>query len=81
MSNQLSQKTYVDDKIRSLNKIVPMLKDVQQEAGNLVETIKNISEASNKISGEIKSLDAARVCLQIKITLLITFSYFYTVKN
>ncbi|XP_017773856.1 PREDICTED: conserved oligomeric Golgi complex subunit 4 [Nicrophorus vespilloides] len=59
--NSLSaQKVYVDDKIKGLTKILPTLRMINDEADNLVGTIKNISASSDKISAEIKTLDTAR---------------------
>lgn len=58
----MSQKSYVDDQIVGLSKILPSLKIVKNDAENLVTTINVISESSEKISGKIRSLDVARVC-------------------
>lgn len=57
----MSQKSYVDGKITGLSKILPTLKSVKNDAEDLVRTINNISESSEKISGKIRTLDIARV--------------------
>jgi hypothetical protein len=62
MNNMLNQKLFLDTKIKGLAKLVPTLKVVKHEAQDLVSTINDISESSEKISGKIRSLDAARVC-------------------
>lgn len=61
MNNLMSQKGYVDSKITGLSKILPALKVVKNDAEDLVSTINNISESSEKISGKIRTLDIARV--------------------
>jgi uncharacterized protein YoxC len=60
MNNMLNQKLFLDTKIKGLAKLVPTLKVVKHEAQDLVSTINDISESSEKISGKIRSLDAAR---------------------
>ncbi|XP_045470941.1 conserved oligomeric Golgi complex subunit 4 isoform X1 [Harmonia axyridis] len=56
----MNQAPFVDEKIRNLKKLLPSLKIIKNEAMDLVETIKDISESSEKISGKIRSLDEAR---------------------
>lgn len=61
MNNLVDQKSYVDGKIAGLSKILPTLKVVKNDAVDLVNTINNISQSSEKISGKIRTLDTARV--------------------
>lgn len=56
----MNQAPFVDEKIRNLKKLLPSLKIIKNEAMDLVETIKDISGSSEKISGKIRSLDEAR---------------------
>lgn len=56
-----SQKAFLDDKIKGLSKLIPSLKIIKNEAQDLVNTVNDISESSEKISGKIRSLDVARV--------------------
>ena len=65
----LNQRLFLDSKVKGLAKLLPTLKVVKHEAQDLVSTINDISESSEKISGKIRSLDAARVSL-IKIRLI-----------
>lgn len=62
MNNLFSQKTFLEDKIKGLSKLIPTLKVIKHEAQDLVNTVNDISESSEKISGKIRSLDVARVC-------------------
>lgn len=57
-----TQKAFLDDKIKGLSKLIPSLKIIKNEAKDLVNTVNDISESSEKISGKIRSLDVARVC-------------------
>lgn len=56
----MNQKLFLNGKIRNLKKLLPTLKVVKHEAEELVTTINDISESSEKISGKIRALDAAR---------------------
>lgn len=56
-----SQKAFLDDKMKGLTKLIPSLKIIKNEAQDLVNTVNDISESSEKISGKIRSLDVARV--------------------
>ncbi|XP_018565515.1 conserved oligomeric Golgi complex subunit 4 [Anoplophora glabripennis] len=60
LNNLFSQKTFIEDKIKGLAKLVPTLKVIKHEAQDLVNTVNDISESSEKISGKIRSLDVAR---------------------
>ncbi|CAH0557376.1 unnamed protein product [Brassicogethes aeneus] len=60
LNNCLSQKAFHGDKIKGLAKLIPTLKVIKQEAKELVGTINDISNSSEKISGKIRSLDMAR---------------------
>lgn len=62
LNNLFSQKTFLEDKIKGLSKLIPTLKVIKHEAQDLVNTVNDISESSEKISGKIRSLDVARVC-------------------
>ena len=57
----IKRKTYVDGKIKVLSKMLPVLHVIKNEAEELVDTIKDISDSSEKISGKIRTLDRARV--------------------
>lgn len=70
----MSQKSYVDDKIVGLSKILPSLKIVKSDAETLVTTINDISESSEKISGKIRSLDVARVSIMAFLLDLLYFT-------
>lgn len=61
MNNFLKQKSHLDSKVKGLSKMLPTLKVIKQEAETLVDTINDISDSSEKISGKIRSLDKARV--------------------
>ncbi|KAL1490378.1 hypothetical protein ABEB36_013087 [Hypothenemus hampei] len=60
LNGMLNQKTYIEDKIRGLSRLIPTLKIMKNEAQDLVETINDISESSEKISSKIRQLDSAR---------------------
>ncbi|CAH1105203.1 unnamed protein product [Psylliodes chrysocephalus] len=60
LNNMLNQKTFLEDKIKGLAKLLPTLKVIKHEAQDLVNTVNNISDSSEKISGNIRSLDNAR---------------------
>ncbi|KAJ8918456.1 hypothetical protein NQ315_008153 [Exocentrus adspersus] len=60
LNNLFSQKTFLEDKIKGLSKLIPTLKVIKHEAQDLVNTVNDISESSEKISGKIRSLDVAR---------------------
>lgn len=57
----MRQKDYVDEKIKGLSKIIPTIKVVKHQAEDLVNTVNDVSESSEKISGKIRTLDIARV--------------------
>lgn len=57
----LNQRTYIEDKIKGLSRLIPTLKVMKHEAEELVGTINGISESSEKISSKIRNLDSARV--------------------
>lgn len=57
----MSQKNYVDEKIKGLSKIIPTIKVVKHQAEDLVTTVNDVSESSEKISEKIRTLDVARV--------------------
>lgn len=61
LNNMLDQKVFLEDKIKGLSKIIPSLKVIKHEAQDLVNTVNDISESSEKISSKIRSLDIARV--------------------
>lgn len=63
------QKTHLDSKIKSLTKVVPTLKLIKQEAKSLVDSVNEISNSSESISGKIRLLDRARV-IHINTTFL-----------
>ncbi|XP_044750706.1 conserved oligomeric Golgi complex subunit 4 [Coccinella septempunctata] len=56
----MNQAPFLDEKIKNLKRLIPSLKIIKNEAVDLVDTIKDISESSEKISGKIRSLDEAR---------------------
>ncbi|KAJ8938483.1 hypothetical protein NQ318_007119 [Aromia moschata] len=60
LNNMLNQKVFLEDKIKGLSKLIPTLKVIKHEAQDLVNTVNDISESSEKISGKIRSLDVAR---------------------
>ncbi|XP_023017309.1 conserved oligomeric Golgi complex subunit 4 [Leptinotarsa decemlineata] len=60
LNNMLNQKVFLGDKIKGLSKVVPTLKIIRHEAEDLVNTVNDISDSSEKISGKIRSLDSAR---------------------
>ncbi|KAJ8930476.1 hypothetical protein NQ314_016703 [Rhamnusium bicolor] len=60
LNNMLNQKVFIEDKIKGLSKLIPTLKVIKHEAQDLVNTVSDISESSEKISGKIRSLDIAR---------------------
>lgn len=57
----MSQKDYVDEKVKGLSKIIPTIKLVKHQAEDLVNTVNDVSNSSEKISGKIRTLDVARV--------------------
>ncbi|KAG5876539.1 hypothetical protein JTB14_010310 [Gonioctena quinquepunctata] len=61
LNNMLNQRAFLEDKVKGLTKLIPTLKTMKHEAEDLVNTVKDISESSEKISGKIRSLDSARV--------------------
>lgn len=63
MNNFLKEKSHLDSKVKGLSKMLPTLKVIKQEAENLVDTINDISDSSEKISGKIRTLDKARVSM------------------
>lgn len=63
LKNLVTQKTYVDGKIKGLSKILPTLKVLKNEAESLVNTIHKISNSSEEISGKIRTYDVARVII------------------
>ncbi|KAG5876538.1 hypothetical protein JTB14_010309 [Gonioctena quinquepunctata] len=60
LNNMLNQRAFLEDKVKGLTKLIPTLKTMKHEAEDLVNTVKDISESSEKISGKIRSLDSAR---------------------
>ncbi|XP_056646847.1 conserved oligomeric Golgi complex subunit 4 [Diorhabda sublineata] len=60
LNNMLNQKTFLEDKIKGIAKLIPTLKLIKHEAQDLVNTVNDISESSEKISGKIRALDSAR---------------------
>lgn len=57
----MNQKVFLEDKIRGLSRLIPTLKVIKHEALDLVNTVTDISDSSEKISGKIRALDVARV--------------------
>lgn len=57
----IAQKSHVDAKIKTLSKLVPSLKGLKNNAGELVNTIHGIAESSENISNKVRALDCARV--------------------
>lgn len=66
----LSQRTYIEDKIKGLSRLIPTLKLMKDEASELVTTINDISDSSEKISSKIRQLDSARVCTSSNLHLI-----------
>lgn len=62
-----SQKAFLEDKIKGLAKLIPSLNIIKNEAQDLVNTVNDISNSSEKISGKIRSLDVARVSYNNRI--------------
>ncbi|XP_060518006.1 conserved oligomeric Golgi complex subunit 4 [Cylas formicarius] len=60
LNAMLSQKTYIESKINEISKVIPTLKVMKQNAEELVSTVNEISESSEKISGKIRTLDTVR---------------------
>ncbi|KAK4879456.1 hypothetical protein RN001_007602 [Aquatica leii] len=60
MKNFVTQKTYVDAKIKVLSKILPTLKTLKVETRGLVDTIHSIAESAESISNKVRTLDCAR---------------------
>ncbi|XP_057669955.1 conserved oligomeric Golgi complex subunit 4 [Diorhabda carinulata] len=60
LNNMLNQKTFLEDKIKGIAKLIPTLKLIKHEAQDLVNTVNDISKSSEKISGKIRALDSAR---------------------
>ncbi|XP_050307529.1 conserved oligomeric Golgi complex subunit 4 [Anthonomus grandis grandis] len=60
LNGMLSQRTYIEDKVKGLSRLIPTLKVMKQEAQELVTTINDISDSSEKISSKIRQLDTAR---------------------
>lgn len=56
----IAQKSHVDAKIKTLSKLVPSLKGLKNNAGELVNTIHGIAESSENISNKVRALDCAR---------------------
>lgn len=61
LNSMFSQKAFLEDKMKGLSKLIPSLKIIKSEAQDLVDTVNDISDSSEKISGKIRSLDVARV--------------------
>lgn len=57
----MSQKDYIEQKIKGLSKIVPTIKVLKHQAEDLVTTVNDVSNSSEKISEKIRTLDVARV--------------------
>ncbi|KAL3280546.1 hypothetical protein HHI36_003778 [Cryptolaemus montrouzieri] len=64
MSTIMNQAPFLNEKIKSLKKLVPALKIIEHDAVGLVNTINDISDSSEKISGKIRLLDEARSRVQ-----------------
>ncbi|CAH2008212.1 unnamed protein product [Acanthoscelides obtectus] len=60
LNSLFNQKTFLEDKVKGVSKLIPTLKVIKHEAQDLVDTINDISDSSEKISGKIRSLDVAR---------------------
>ncbi|KAF5297668.1 hypothetical protein FQA39_LY11999 [Lamprigera yunnana] len=60
MNNFVTQKTYVDAKIKVLSKVLPTLKELKQNTQGLVNTIHTIAESAETISNKVRTLDCAR---------------------
>lgn len=60
LNGMLNQRTYIEDKIKGLSRLIPTLKLMKNEASDLVTTINDISDSSEKISSKIRQLDSAR---------------------
>nr|CAH7757940.1 unnamed protein product [Callosobruchus chinensis] len=60
LNNLFNQKTFLEDKVKGVSKLIPTLKVIKHEAQDLVNTINDISDSSEKISGKIRSLDVAK---------------------
>ncbi|XP_050497749.1 conserved oligomeric Golgi complex subunit 4 isoform X4 [Diabrotica virgifera virgifera] len=60
LNNMLNQKTFIEDKIKGIAKLIPTLNIITHEAQDLVNTVNEISVSSEKISGKIRALDTAR---------------------
>ncbi|CAG9771862.1 unnamed protein product [Ceutorhynchus assimilis] len=60
LNGMLNQRTYIEDKIKGLSRLMPTLKVMKHEAQELVTTINDISDSSEKISSKIRQLDLAR---------------------
>ncbi|XP_025831494.1 conserved oligomeric Golgi complex subunit 4 [Agrilus planipennis] len=54
------QTEYIDGKIKSLSKVIPVLKTIRNEAQELISTISDLSELSEKINEKVKPLEIAR---------------------
>lgn len=68
LNSMFGQKAFLEDKMKGLTKLLPSLKIIKNEAQDLVNTVNDISESSEKISGKIRSLDVARVRLYDRFT-------------
>ncbi|XP_030749484.1 conserved oligomeric Golgi complex subunit 4 isoform X2 [Sitophilus oryzae] len=60
LNSMVNQKTFIEDKIKGLSGLIPKLKVMKNEAEDLVFTVNDISQSSEKISGKIRKLDTAR---------------------
>lgn len=61
LNSMVNQKTFIEDKIKGLSFLIPKLNVMKNEAEDLVSTVNDISQNSEKISGKIRQLDTARV--------------------
>jgi len=73
----LNQRTYIEDKIKGLSRLIPTLKLMKNEASDLVTTINDISDSSEKISSKIRQLDSARVCTSSGLHLVLSELHYY----
>ncbi|XP_076270281.1 conserved oligomeric Golgi complex subunit 4 [Rhynchophorus ferrugineus] len=60
LNSMVNQKTFIEDKIKGLSFLIPKLNVMKNEAEDLVSTVNDISQSSEKISGKIRQLDTAR---------------------
>lgn len=76
----MSQRDYMNQKIKGLSKIIPTIKVLKHQAEDLVNTVNDVSESSEKISGKIRTLDVARVRTFLSHQLKFGFSFTFKEK-